>query len=215
MTETEIKPLPRSGLNRFYFELFYGKGPSNAEITVSISADADQKVESIEVSPAYCLYNSMRLFFDNGGGTCFIASVGTYASDGAVDVADFNAGLDAIRKVDEPTLLLSPDASLLDDGPRASFQQAMLAQANDLKDRFAILDVLNDPNKKRFDLTEAEAFRNQVGASNLDYGAAYYPFLRTSYGRTFSFSDIQLSQSNADVDFSSVGSNPAFLTEVE
>lgn len=201
------------------FELFFGKGAQVKNVKVSLSNDAAKKVESIEITPGFYLHNSMKLFFDNGGGDCFIVPVGLYkkedGTDNTVDVADFIAGLDAIKKVDEPTLLVAPDGVLLDDGPRSTLQQQMLKQANDLQDRFAILDVKHNPNKKRFEIKEVDDFRQAIGASNLQYGAAYYPYVRTTYGLNFQYDQIALSQGGAGKTFAELSANAAFFTEVD
>lgn len=196
------------------FEAFFGGPPKVSGITVTLTDNAAQDVNGIEVSPAFSLYHSMKLFFDNGGGDCFIAAVGTY-SQGAVAIADFEAGLAAIRKVDEPTLLVAPDGGILAAAQRQSLQQKMLQQAGELKDRFAILDVFHNPNKTRFELTEVETFRQEVGASYLDYGAAYYPYVQTTYALGFDFDDIKLKKGGNDETFATLGSDAAFFTEVE
>ena len=51
---------------------------------------------------------SLQLFFANGGGQCYIVSVGNY--EGTISSADLKAGLDATEKVDEITLYVFPDA---------------------------------------------------------------------------------------------------------
>jgi hypothetical protein len=99
-----------------------------------------------------------------------------------------------LRKYDEPTLLLFPDAVNLKTGTVpdwdkiASLQQAALQQCGDLGDRFAILDVADDPAKKVLEM--ADTFRSKVGMNNLKYGAAYMPFVKTTYDKTFRLRDI-------------------------
>ena len=152
------------------------------------------------------LYNSLRLFYANGGGPCYVVSVGDYTDDGrapggvAIDAGKLTQGLTAIGAQAGPTMLVVPDAVLLqpDATPAhglpvsAAFNalaQAMLAQCGALQDRVAILDVYGadalkpDPNGSvsNSDLGYlAETFQNGVGNSSLGYGMAYFPFLETT-----------------------------------
>ena len=152
------------------------------------------------------LYNSLRLFYANGGGPCYVVSVGGYTDDGrvpggaAIDAAKLTQGLTAIGAQAGPTILAIPDAVLLkpDATPAhgvpvsAAFNtlaQAMLAQCGALQDRVAILDVYGadalkpDPNGSVSNSALGylvETFQNGVGNSSLNYGMAYFPFLQTT-----------------------------------
>jgi phage tail sheath protein FI len=161
----------------------------------------------VRASATFNLYNSVRLFYANGGGACYIVSVGDYTSDGstpggvAIDVGKFTQGLTAIGAQTGPTMLAIPDAVLLTPDPAPAhglpvspafntLVQAMLAQCGTLQDRVAILDVYGtealDPTAPKNgsfddDLTSlTENFRAGVGDSSLNYGMAYFPFLVTS-----------------------------------
>jgi hypothetical protein len=72
------------------------------------------------------------LFYDNGGGKCYVVSVGFYADDsftnGVLDSSTaLNTGLDAIEKYDEPTILIMPDAVNLDEAEFYALQQAAIS----------------------------------------------------------------------------------------
>jgi uncharacterized protein len=56
----------------------------------------------------YLLYYSLSLYFQNGGGSCYVVSIGNYET--APKPGDFTAGLAALEKEDEPTLILLTDA---------------------------------------------------------------------------------------------------------
>jgi hypothetical protein len=136
------------------------------------------------------LYNSMRLFYANGGGTCYIVSVGKYASGEAIDKDMLLGGLTAIGDQVGPTMLVIPDAVLLPATPSedkwvsADFQavtRAMLAQCHDLQDRVSILDVYGSQLADKMNLdTIIDRFRLDVGDSFLNYGMGYFPFLDTT-----------------------------------
>ena len=169
------------------------------------------------------LYNSLRLFYSNGGGTCYIVSTGVYTGPDpknpkiegvAVNEADLLEGLNAIEEEVGPTILVVPDAVLLPGdqpaapatppaegsppaptGPTTSsafekVARAMLTQCKQRKDRVAILDIYDTqdirqgPNLQREMDQAVENFHGALGTENLNYGMAYFPFLKTSIVQT-------------------------------
>ena len=148
----------------------------------TVTLDANEQITQIQagngaaIIPDYLMYYAVRMFFDNGGGPCYIISVGNYSTQ--PDAAAFESGLAALSKEDEPTLILLTDALNLSvaNDYYATCNKA-LNQCNKLKDRFVILDVLASDN----DATKGigAAFKNGV-TQDLKYGAAYYPYLQTS-----------------------------------
>lgn len=149
------------------------------------------------------LYDSMRLFYANGGGVCYVVSVKNYEQTGTVQGADLLAGLAAIREQVGPTMLVIPDAVLLpmtkptgDQKPPLSTEyqdviRDMLAQCHDLQDRVAVLDVYGsqyvghtlDIDNVHYAVTLDDVignFRLEVGDADLNYGMAYFPFLDTT-----------------------------------
>ena len=126
----------------------------------------------------------MRLFYANGGADCYIVSVGSY--EDKIDAAQLNdptgGGLTALEKHLEPTIVVVPDAILLDENDCYSLQAAMLQHCGyKLKNRFAILDVYEGSKERTFDEDDAvDKFRNGVGSNFLQWGASYYPFLNTT-----------------------------------
>ena len=55
------------------------------------------------------------MYFANGGGPCYIASVGDYSGAPSLgdDTSGLKGGLNKIASFDEPTLLVFPDAQAL------------------------------------------------------------------------------------------------------
>ncbi len=122
------------------------------------------------------LYYHMQLYFANGGGKCYVISLGRKVKNSGGRKEDFLAALEVLSKEDEPTLIVLPEATQLTYQSCMDVYQAALAQAANLMDRFVILDVpeVND---------EIAAFRNGIGNNNLRFGAAYYPYLNTSISK--------------------------------
>jgi len=99
--------------------------------------------------------------------------------------------LHALKLVDEPTLIVIPEAqSLSTIADFCALMDAALAQCEELKDRFVIMDVHGgvDVDGDRISLSDPASdliaavrdFRTGgVGTNNLKYGAAYGPNLDT------------------------------------
>ena len=133
------------------------------------------------------LYNSLRLFYANGGGPCYIVSCGDYAAAPATQ--PLLDGLDAVANVIGPTMLVVPDAVLLPAADYAAVMNEALQQCGERQDRIVLVDVRGadsiDPSMGpiggQISATIGD-FRGSVGTDSKTwrYGAAYFPFLETS-----------------------------------
>ncbi|AEE52209.1 phage tail sheath family protein [Haliscomenobacter hydrossis] len=165
------------------FQLYFGQGPKTT-YDLTILDEAIKKYRLSQKDGRYLLYLSMKFFFANGGSDCYIVSIGNYAQP--VKKEDFlgkeNIGIDTLKKESEPTMLVIPDSMLLGQDAYGELHQAMLAHCSKMTSRFAILDVYMDENAEAEPDTQkiAEAFRNNIGDHNLQWGAAYYPWLETT-----------------------------------
>jgi phage tail sheath protein FI len=143
----------------------------------------------------YYLYNSLKLFYANGGGKCYIVSVGLYGrgtgkplAEGEdlvnpnVRFAELKAGLDAVAQEHDPTIIVVPDATLLRRVEYQSLMRAVLDHCGRLRNRVAIFDVYGGhaPDKLTYVNDQIVPFRVSVGVDHLMYGMAYYPFVKTS-----------------------------------
>lgn len=170
------------------YEMHYGAGaPININ---SVKLDENNAVKESDLNAQFYMYDSLRMFFNNGGGKCYIVSIGSYNE--AVADTNFTTGIDVLKKVDEPTLLLFPDAPLLDDDIYG-VQTHALQQCADLQDRFCILDLLESKSSdSNFDWDAGvDEFRQNIGINNLKYGAAYTPWLETNLPINIRFRDVQ------------------------
>ncbi len=134
----------------------------------------------------YLMTYQVYMYFSNGGGPCWIVSVGDFVatpSGDDIDVNDLLAGLKVLEEEDEPTLLVVPEAAMLSNINRKTLHDQMLAQCAKLQDRFALMDALDDPGQTVAE--DGADFRAEVGNSDLKYGAAYYPGLKTILYRHF------------------------------
>ncbi len=186
-----LKNVPTKISSVLDFVTYFGGAPEVDNI--SIDLDALNQVSSISITDKYYMYEAVRMFYSNGGGDCYIVSVGEYGEtivNGDGSTTDgLLMGLNAVKKVDEPTILVSPDAPLLaDQNAMNTLYQAMLAQCNELGDRFAILDTRENTDDHDTAVTN---FRNGIGMNYLKYGAVYSPWLKANLPREVAYSDIK------------------------
>ncbi|MBC7977200.1 MAG: phage tail sheath family protein, partial [Myxococcales bacterium] len=147
------------------YEQAFGKARPTA-FSVTTAGLVKPLASSIPETP---LWYAVNLYFQNGGGRCYVVSVDRHD---AVPSADrYRAGLAALEAEDEPTLVVMPGAVALAQADFDALGQAALAHCRKMGDRFAILDVRGG---------DVAAFRNGIGASNLLYGAAYHPYVKTA-----------------------------------
>ena len=128
--------------------------------------------------PTFLLWYAIDLYFRNGGGRCFVVSVGGTASNDVFDNKKFLAGIKELEKADDPTLVIIPEATQLTESDHGEICGAALTHAYNMKDRFVILDTKTDIAQTPTDA--AKELRNTVGTSHLERGAAYYPDLNTT-----------------------------------
>lgn len=151
------------------YETRFGKAKPS---TFTVTVDSKDSITGVERTDAatnpFLLHYSLSHYFQNGGGSCYIVSVGNYAT--APAKANFDAGLGLLEKEDEPTLILFPDAVSLEANDYYALCQKALGHCKTLADRFALLDV---------PAGDVAAFRSGIGMADLMYGAAYYPYLNT------------------------------------
>jgi uncharacterized protein len=129
-----------------------------------------------DVSDNFLMYYGLSLYFQNGGGSCYILSVGKYYDTNSIPsdkVQPYKDALDALEKEDEPTLIVLLDATTLGTIDYYDLCSQARNQCNVLGDRFLIVDILDD---------DAKAFRNSstFGSNYLSYAAAYYPYVNTT-----------------------------------
>lgn len=152
----------------------------------------------------YYLYNSIQLFYLNGGGTCYVVSIGAWNNTpsfkpwaptaavpnlmnpnvqaGSPTAPGLLMGLNVIAQESDPTMIVIPDALLLPPGDNATVNTQVLMQCSTLMSRVGLFDLPggDDPDPTQFMNQVVTPFRNAIGLNGLNYGIAYYPFLKTS-----------------------------------
>jgi uncharacterized protein len=174
-------------------------------------------IYTIEPDPGtvYYLYNSVQMFFQNGGSVAYIVSLGPYGqatnspitpgsdiTNMNVQLTDYQAALAALKKIDEVTMYVAPESTLLSDGDYQTLLETMLMQSSTMQTSVSIIDVKGgrEPDPILW-ANDIQNFRNWTGNTGLNYGAAYYPFVKTTV--------VPLNQ----IDYTNIG-NAAVLMDI-
>jgi len=172
-----------------YEQFFGGPNPESDAFTIQITDATDASDNLLSRSALvtfdrasvskYNMYYALQQYFNNGGGPCYIVSVGAYEEDGEIDPDELLAGLNLLEEVDEPTLIVFPEGTNIEEaGQYYGLINSALMQCSDLGDRFTIMDVFPEDGALRDDI---ETLRNAISndLAQIKYGAAYYPFIDT------------------------------------
>lgn len=165
------------------YESTFGKAkPSTFQATLNSDGSIEVTRTDAETNQ-FVMYYGLSLYFRNGGGPCYVVSVGNYDATPAKE--HFLSGLALLEKEDEPTLIVLLDAVKLskavpNSDPTTDYfdvAQQALSQSNKLGDRFVILDLPRNDSDVSKDIS---FFRSKIGINYLSYGAGYHPFLQTT-----------------------------------
>nr|MBI1230877.1 phage tail protein [Cytophagales bacterium] len=179
---------PTRIISMLEYETFFG-GP-DPETAIKVQIREEEGVKSVlveapdpeDLSP-FLMYYSLQAYFANGGGPCYIISVGIYEEAdpvAPVTLGALNIGLEQLEKEDEPTLILFPDATRLPDATECySLYNNALALCRKMRDRFTIIDTYT--NHMATEIGAPTGVRESI-TSDLElkkYGAVYFPYLET------------------------------------
>lgn len=170
------------------FHSYFGFAP-NLKFGIATEAPAEDAPPTIPVllqegecrltlpKTLYTLYFNLLLFYANGGGPCYIVSVGNYEAD--FDATTFTNAILTLKKEQEPTLIVVPEAVNMKEDDCYKVQGAALMHCGyEMKNRFAILDVFNGYKDENGSVVKN--FREKIGSNHLAFCASYYPWLNTS-----------------------------------
>jgi len=229
----DLNGIPTRISSMLEYETYFGYAQPETTINVTINDTlvGGAKETSIIVdhpttpSP-FLMYYSMQMFFANGGGPCYIVSVGRYGSerlDGEAQISaiagatDFKTGLDELEKYDEPTLIVFPDATGISsvDDFYALYNDA-LTQCNKLQDRFTIIDTHSYETLGSTD-SNIDDLRDRITSEKdyAKYGAVYYPYLQTILDYQYNSEDVIINHYSYDADaFTKIKENLALIQDV-
>jgi len=186
-----LRNVPRRISSMVEFHEYFGVGPTpNFEIVERKEDSTEDPAFSLggkeyllqrtDRKKSYLFYYCMRLFFQNGGGPCYVVSVGSYKDD--ISPEKLREGIDLLLKEQEPTMVVIPETVLLEEQGAITVQQAALAHCGGkMKNRIAILDIWDGYRDRQDPAGDCiDNFRSALGINYLDYAVAYYPWVDTT-----------------------------------
>ncbi len=184
----DLDGIPTKVRSLLEYEELFGFGPS-MQVT-AINIDENNVLTGSDMSRVNYLYDSIRMFYANGGGNCYIVSIGSYEDPN--EQGNYTDALTILEKYDEPTLILFPDAIGLGTN-LYNVQRDAITHCAKMQDRFTVLDLIeNRDDDIAFDwATGVQEFRDNIGINDLKYAAAYTPHLISNLGITLSYRDIR------------------------
>jgi uncharacterized protein len=198
--------------NLLDYEVMFGVAQKEKSLSVIIDDTTDSSGNLLSRSitatgdsakqARFKMYNELQMFFANGGGPCYIVSVGKYetitsaAADSDIVKGDLTKGLTEIAKFDEPTLLAFPDATALSNSDYNVLMGEALSQCSSLQDRFTVMDVKPKTGGTNIIDDSMNDFRNaqlmESTTDKLKYGAAYFPFINTALNFRYDEADVPI-----------------------
>jgi phage tail sheath protein FI len=178
------------------YEEWFGTAPLvNIEVEID-DTDNNPRRPEVKLVPItgfnFKMYHAMLLYYSNGGGPCYVTSVGDFNSGPGSDA--LIEGIKPAIKVKDITILIFPDGtSLTDNNYKLVIEQA-LNHCVKMKNRVTVIDVNNAFGE---DLDQIESVFQTNMPSDIDikkYGMAYYPFLET--GLSYAYSADRVSVKN-------------------
>ncbi len=178
----------------------FGGPPTMNVLSLAMSSStgtttADTVVSATTTLPSV-LYHSLELYFANGGGPCYVISVGAYGT--SLSAALFQNAVQVLSQHPEPTLIILSDAVLL---PAANYNSVItaalgFAEQEAVDYRFLLLDLQEyGAAGAPFNYTNPTtpyyaAFRTGVGINYLDGAAAYTPYLEALVSASTNYTQI-------------------------
>ncbi len=189
-----LKPTRISSL--LEYEDFFGTAVNEENLVVRLTQSPTGRLQFVadfdwsdgKGPSKHILYYAMQQYFANGGGPCYIVSVGAFLDFGTTisDPTPFEKALEELEKFDEPTLLVVPEGQSMDEDSFFQVIGKALDQCVELKDRFVIMDLSHSGRDLRTagEIKEvADNFRNRLSVEEdvAKYGAAYFPNIRSTF----------------------------------
>lgn len=184
------------------YEFYFGS-PDVAQATVTVRLNLPSSA-NLSVPYKNVMYYAIKHYFDNGGGPCYVHSIGKYDRTG-VDADKYKNELSKLDLVDEVTLIVIPDIAELSKEQAYDIYNTAMLKASTLQDKFVIMDLRMEKTANRYDATKSKVeFRNIISnnTDTIKYGAAYFPHLTSTYSYDFAMAKIKMTFEQAVLDAS-------------
>jgi uncharacterized protein len=188
------------------YERFFGKANNEGESLEVVFDNTGNRLDvqakvSEEARSKFLMYYSLQMFFLNGGGPCWIVSIGNYTdTGGTINDEDLKRGLAEVAKVNEVTLLVFPDAAnLTDPATYYGVYKEAIDQCVELQDRFTVLDVFRSPDNADDWPADIALFRDILSGTTeeLKYAAVYFPRIYTGVNFQYNADTVRITSRGA------------------
>jgi phage tail sheath protein FI len=160
--------------------------PSDITVTIDVNSANPFPAVPTKPMPTYLMYYALQMFYNNGGGDCYIVSVGLCSGQDTPTKDDLVTGLNEIEKLTDVTLINFPDAmSITDKTQYYSLYNLAIQQCVKLQDRFTVMDVYESGTAPVVGagFPDVDFLRNSgipdTNVDDLKYAAVYFPRIYT------------------------------------
>jgi len=179
------KPFCISSLLQYEQQFGFPRPEKEGVISVSVGNGSNITANINEQARSkFLMHYSMQMFFGNGGGKCWIISVGDYTNETAfIDTLMLKAGLSEAATIQDATLIVFPDAiNIATAAEYYDLYTRAIDQCATLQDRIVIMDVHCPAGNMASVDADIDLFRNTIQGNpdKLQYAAAYYPKIYTA-----------------------------------
>lgn len=194
------------------FETFFGKAQLEENIEITDLSDAANEAISVGFngsSSLHNLYYAIQIFFEQGGRSCKIVSVGSFKNVGEpLSVIELLAGLDALETEDNNLLIAIPENQNLPETDFYILQEKILLFCKAHRS-FAILDL---PKTSADDYNAIiSSYREALISPYLSFGATFFPNLVTDFTYLYQESAVKIKTSDETRSLLSVKESDEFL----
>ena len=190
--------------NIMEYQQYFGSAYPEPGIVVNIDTSQTPPVATPSVNPAtaskYNMFYAIETYFDNGGGTCYIFSLGLYnPANPVISLSDYLVSGEfrpELQKYNDITLVVCPDATNMPTGNNFySLQSAVIAHCVLMQNRMAVMDVYRNPGYTW--QQDVAALRNADQSTtpvtgltvqqpeNFKFAAVYFPRIETDVQYVF------------------------------
>ncbi|MBL4706949.1 MAG: phage tail sheath family protein [Flavobacteriales bacterium] len=184
-----------------YAESFGGPDKTGTmKVTQEGTEQKPYYISKITKGPGEKLYTpgfmqpSIANYFANGGGMCYIISLGDYnlfnRSKAGTQV-NMELIQKALNEAEQSTLILPTDLIRYGDANYYNWCNQFIAYSEETKRQFCVLDVvMNDPMSSILNEEDSEKYRTNITADPLKFAAAYYPYLKSLTPYAYNDTDV-------------------------
>jgi phage tail sheath protein FI len=187
---------------------YFGSAQMEAGIVVQLDTTVSPPVALPKIDPTkrsiYLMYYSVELYFANGGGTCYIMSIGDY-SKGVIESSDYlvsDVFRPELEKYVDITLVVCPDLTGTDQTSYYKVQTAAIDHCGKMLNRMAVMDVYRTSGGSTTWLDDVNFLRSAANGDSVfpglqpqdpvsfKYAAVYFPRVLTT--QSFLYDDTKV-----------------------